>query len=186
MKEELLHRIKSEFLQQKEEVCKHNRKIERINELLEVPEVKEYIQLSDQVKSNEKQVELSVEDMIFKIYNRYLCMIREDETNNIYVYLGTYQYNYDIGVVHSSKDIRVEYNSTNACYREFQDIEQISSISVPIDECEEFEKKHTIIYPKSYLTLKKFYEIQKDFVMALINGNQKSAKAYILTKYNGK
>lgn len=184
MKEELLHKIKSEFSQQKDMFDKHDSKIIGINELLEVSKLEECISFNNQAKENKKQINLSIEDIILKIYYKYLHMIQADETNSIFVYLGTYQYNYDIDVVHSSNDIRVEYNSNNACYREFQDIEQPFPICVPIDKCEEFENKHNVIYTKSFFSLKKYYEIQKDFVLALINENQKLVKTYILRKYN--
>ena len=127
---------------------------------------------------------MSDSDIITSFYHTYLYKIKKDETNNIYVYLGTYRNNDEIDIIHGSNDFKVDYNSPNASYRIYRNIEYPYGESIPISMCDEFEKKHIIIKPNTYLKEKAYYEIQKDFFIESVKTNQESAKQKILRKYN--
>lgn len=120
-------------------------------------------------------------DITASIYRNYLYRIDKDATNGIYVYRGTYKISDEIDIVHGTHDIRVNYHSSLAYYRQYYDIEQIDPINIPIDQCEQFEKEHTILY-LDYLG-RKFYTIQEEFFTKTIKRNQDAARKYILRKY---
>lgn len=183
MKEELLKQLKDELESKKLENQSHNKKVRRIKELLKEPSVKEYIQLMSSIEDDLKQINLSDSDIITSFYHRYLSKIKEEDTNGIYVYLGTYEYNHEVDIVHGSNDFRVNYNSPQANYRIYKNIEYPYGESIPIQKCEEFEKNHIIIRPKSYFKDKEYYEIQKEFFIKAVKTNQESAKKMILKKY---
>ena len=184
MKEELLNSLKEELEKQKKENQEHNKKVRRIKELLKEPSVIEYLKLINLIDGDLKQINLSDSDIITSFYHTYLYKIQKDETNNIYVYLGTYKNNDEIDIVHGSNDFKVNYNSSDANYRIYKNIEYPYVQSIPISMCDEFEKNHIVIKPKSYFKEREYYEIQKDFFTYAIKTNQESAKKMILKKYN--
>lgn len=121
--------------------------------------------------------------IISKIYKKYLCEIEENETNHIYIYLGTYMYSDEIDPVHSSNDIRVKYNSPEANYRVYINLEYPFAKNIPISQCPNFEKNNIIINPSTLFKIKAYYNIQEDFFYKATIENQEKAKKYILTKY---
>lgn len=183
MKEELLKLLKEELEVKKEENNKHNQRIRRIKELKKDLNVKEYIELVNIVGKDLKQIKYSENEIILSLYYRYLHKIKEEDTNGIYVYLGTYEYNHEVDIVHGSNDFRVNYNSPQANYRIYKNIEYPYGESIPIQKCEEFEKNHIIIKPKSYFKDKEYYEIQREFFIKAVKTNQETAKKMILKKY---
>lgn len=184
MKEELLKLLKEELQNIKKENEDHNKIVKRIKELRKEPKVKEYIELMNLVDEDLKQRNLSDIDIIASFYHRHLNKIKEEDTNDIYVYLGTYEYNYEVDIVHGSNDFRVDYNSPKANYRIYKNIEYPYIESVPICRCEEFEKNHIIIKPKSHFKNKEYYKIQEEFFVKAVKTNQEKAKQMILKKYN--
>ena len=117
MREELLKQLKTELENKKLENEKHNQKVKRIRELKSNPNVREYIKLINLVEDDLKQIKSSDEKIISSFYHRYLYQIKKEETNGIYVYLGTYEYNNEVDIIHGSKDFRVNYDSPQANYR---------------------------------------------------------------------
>lgn len=180
MKEELLNELKKEFEQKKKQVIEYNQKVKRIKELAKTPEVKEYLYLCNQVDGMKEQ-KMQDRDITSSIYHNYLYRIDKDETNGIYVYRGTYRISDEIDIVHGARDIRVNYHSSLAYYRQYYDIEQIEPINIPINQCEQFEKEHTILYLDYFG--RKFYTIQEEFFTKAITKNQDVARKYILRKY---
>lgn len=184
MKEELLKQLKKELENEKLKNENHNKKVKRIKELLKEPSVKEYIKLTNIVDQNLKNIKLTDEEIISSFYSKYLHKIKKEETNGIYVYLGTYENNNEVDIVHGSNDFRVDYNSSNADYRIYKNIESPYGEIIPIRLCEEFEKNNIIIYPKTYFKEQEYYKIQKDFFVKAVKTNQETAKKMILKKYN--
>ena len=184
MREELLIKIREDLENEKKRLKEYNDKVKRIKELMKDESVKEFLDLTciDYKVGNTKK--MVTDDIIASIYSSYVYRIRENETNGLYVYLGTYRYNDEMDIVHGSNDYRVSYDSPNADYRLYQNIEQWGCEQVLIKKCEEFEKTHTIINPKIAFSNKAFYEIQSDFFVRAIKDNQKSAKKMILRKYS--
>lgn len=184
MKEELLVKIREDLEIEKKRLKEYNDKIKRIKELMKDEKVKEFLDLTSldyKVGNSNKMV---TDDIIASIYSKYLYIIRESDTNGLYVYLGTYAYNDEMDIVHGSRDYRVSYDSPKADYRLYQNIELWGSEHILIRKCEEFEKTHTIINPNVPFSDKAFYEIQKDFFIRAVKDNQESAKRMVLRKYS--
>lgn len=185
MKEELLILLKEELEKIKIENNEHNQKVKRIKELQKDSKVKEYIKLISLFKNEElKQINLSDTQIISSLYNRYLHKIQKEDTNGIYIYLGTYEYNNEVDIIHGSNDFRVNYNSPKANYRIYKNIEYTYGESIPIEMCDEFEKEHIVIKPNTYFKNKIYYQIQEDFFIKAVKTNQESAKKMIIKKYN--
>lgn len=184
MKEELLIILRDELVKQKIKNEQYNKKVKRIRKLQKDAKVKEYMQLTDFSYDDLKLIKVTDSEIIDSFYRRHLYKIKENETNGLYVYLGTYQNSHEIDIVHGGNDIRVNYDSKKADYRIYQDIEQSFSEIIHISKCEQFEKDHTIINPKMYLGKNTFYDIQKEFFVRAVKVNQESAKKLVLKKYN--
>ena len=123
MKEELLIKIREELESEKKKQEENNNKNKRIKELLKDEKVKEFLDLTGlnyEIGCTKKMV---TDDIIASIYSKYLYLIKEDDTNGLYVYLGTYKYNDEVDIVHGSRDYRVPYDSEDADYRVYQNIE---------------------------------------------------------------
>lgn len=116
------------------------------------------------------------EEIISKIYPKYLEMINEDETNHIFLYRGTYDYDFE---KEKRSDLAIGYYSETAECRAYEDIEYNCLKFVSIEECCEFEDKNTIIYSKD-----NYYKIQRDFFVEAVKFGQESAKKLVLKKYN--
>ena len=183
MKEELLKKLKKEFIQKKIEINEYNKKVAEINELMKDEKVQKFLSLTEMEIEETKEKNLSDKEIISKIYPKYLYEIKENETNNIYIYLGTYMYSNEIDIVHGSNDTRVEYNSQNADYRTYLNLEHQFAKNIPIAQCPNFEKNNIIINPSTFFKTKAYYDIQKDFFYKATIENQEEAKKYILTKY---
>ncbi len=185
MKKELLKEIREEVLNIKKANEERNKRRNRIRELETNESVKEYIKLrgidtlADFTESTTDERTLASE-----IYYRYIYRIDKEDTNGIYVYLGTYRESYESDIVHCNGDIKIGYNNPNAEYRLYQDLEQHNVITVPIKDCEEFEKSNKVIFPKGYNLCKRYYEIQKDFFTEAITSSEEEACKLILRKNN--
>lgn len=183
MKEELLNQLRNELTQQKQAIEKANQEKRRIKELLKSPFVKEYTSLLELEQSDLKLVKKTDKEIISSFYHHYLHQIDPKDTNEIYVYLGTYHYSIETDIVHGSNDERVDYSSPLADYRTYWNIEQPFAESISINKCEQFEKKHFIINPESYFKEREYYEIQKEFFIKAVKSNQTNAKKMILKKH---
>lgn len=184
MNEELLFKIKENLEQEKKRLGEEIEKNKRIKELMSDKSIKEFLDLTGlkyEIGSTKRK---ATNDIIESMYYKYLYLINDDETNELYVYMGTYKYTDEIDIVHGSHDIRVPYDSIDANYRLYRNIEKTSSEQVLIRNCAEFEKTHIIINPKVAFSEKTFYEIQKQFFIRAIKDSQESAKRMVLRQYS--
>lgn len=184
MKEELLIKIKEDLEKEKKKLGEEIEKNKRIKELMNEKNIKEFLDLTGlkyEVGSTKRK---ATNDIIESMYYKYLYQIGEDETNGLYVYMGTYRYTDEIDIVHGSHDIRVLYDSIDADYRLYRNIEKTSSEQVLIKYCDEFENANIIINPKVAFNEKMFYEIQKEFFIRAIKDSQESAKRMVLRQYS--
>lgn len=178
MKEEVLQEIKKELLLKKEEVELFNKTSKRIFELQQDPAVREYESLIKSISGFPRILSFDETNVLRGIYNRFSNTVNENESNGIYVYLGSYYKANDSKI----GDI-VDYNSPNVTHREYQDIERINSIFVSVDKSGDFESKNTVIKPMTFSKRQEFYKIQDDFLVESVNHGQEYAKRYILSKY---
>lgn len=185
MTEELLQKLKEELVVRKQTIEEHNKKVKRIKELIKDKKIKEFIELLNIEIPDLKQIKKKDDEIISSYYSSYVYKINENETNKIYVYLGTYKYSEDYDIYRATPDIRVDYNSKDANYREYRDIEDTFSKTINIKQCEKFEKENIIINPPTPTRYKEreYYQIQKEFFIKAIKKDQESAKKYILRKY---
>jgi len=183
MKEETLEKLRKELTEKKEKIKKHNEEVKRIKELRKDPKVKEYIKLTESLEGEEKQIKQKNNELINSIYRKYVYEIEEEESNKIFVYIGTYCRSCEIDIEHGSSDYRVDYDSESAEYRTYWDLESYSAINVNINECEEFENIHTIICPDNYFKIMEYHRIQEEFFYNAVLKNQEYAKKLVLKKY---
>lgn len=185
MKKELLKEIREEVLNIKKANEERNKRRNRIRELENDESVKEYTKLRGiDTLADFKESTIDDKTIASEIYYRYIHRIDKKDTNGIFVYLGTYRESYESDIVHCNGDIKVGYNNPDAEYRLYQDLEQNSVITVPIKDCEEFEKSNKVIFPKGYNLCKRYYEIQKDFFIEAITSSEEEACKLILRKNN--
>ena len=187
MKEETLKKIKEEVEELRKKNEEINKKNERILELESDSRVKEYLRLRGIRKLKlASPLKEDVKSLVNKVYYRYTYSINEEDTNKIYVYLGTYKDSLDSDIVHGSNRMKVHYNDPKSEYRIFQDIELDSQIILPISKCEEFERTHKIIYIEGYSLWAKFYQMQIEFFTNAVIYGEKEACKLLLRKYNSK
>ena len=134
---------------------------------------------------NEKELREKVKKEALSSYfiERFIYNIKQNETNKIYVYLGTYKYTDEIDIVHSAVDERTKYNDPKANYRMYRDLEQYDTLILSIKDSSVFEKENIIIKPNSIFLEREYYKIQEEFFDEILKSNQKKAKKRILNKY---
>ena len=188
MKEEILIKLREDLKKEKERNREYNEIIKRIKELKRNEYVKEYLKLIEEVYDNLKQIKITDKEIIRSIFeSRYLNKIKDNETNGIYVYLGTFKCG-DNDIIHYFPDTQVERNDVNADYREYWNLEQKYSKLIPISKSDNFENTHTIINLNNEFHTKrynenKYYEIREEFIDIAVKTNQKNAVKRILKKY---
>ena len=146
--------------------------------------VKRYLEITNLLENNkENNSSLNYDNLI----ERSINSIPVSNTNNIYVYIGTYRYNDEIDIIHGSKDDRVAFFDKKADYRVYRNIESLSyqddySINVPVSQCEKFEREHNVIYPKTCLNGEYYYKVRREFFKTAILEGQEKAIEKVLTK----
>jgi len=179
MKEENLRNIEFGMIKQYEYAKKYNEKVNRIKELLESDDVKEYLSLVNEKKPDLRYQNDDITDLFCTYFNIELNNVKCNQTNKIYVYMGSYYAKHLGGM--NVKEIPVEWDDPRCEYRRYQDLEQYSSMSVPISKCDKFEKNNNVIYDNS----DNYYTIRREFASDILFEGQEKAKKYILSKYNG-
>ncbi len=160
-------------------------KLKKIEDLEKNPFVKEYLKLREELESDKDHKYTHMErlndfDMLKLCYNR----VNITETNNIYVYTGTFKND-----INDSLGTRVNYDSENALYSKYSNIELQeynfnSTMIIPVSKREEFEKNNIVIFPKNYLLDKTFYDIQNKFFLDAMELGQEKAIEKLIKKYN--
>lgn len=181
MKEEVLQKMRKEYLSMQKEQKELRRINNRLAQLRENPVVQEYLALSEEA-SDSATVHIFPFEGIRKAYSRYKMEI--EDTNGIMICLGTYQTSSECDIVHGSADILVPRDSKNAEFRTYVDLEKPLSdaFNVPISLCEEYEKKHTVLFP-SPLEAREFHHYLKiSFLEDAFANGQETAVQNVLTK----
>jgi hypothetical protein len=124
---------------------------------------------------------ISEQEMLYKIFQTNRSSIKE--SNNIYVYLGTFQYSYDTDVEHGPCDYRVAREDTDANYSAYENLETEEVLNIAISKRAIFEKENIIVFPKKVnFEQAEFYKLQKLFISYCVKDNQTVAVAKILKK----
>lgn len=189
MKQSILEKIKKECLMRKELKKKYNNDDIRIKELEEKDNVKEYLDLLSKKKDRIKiidSLDLSNEDDLIRMYMSLFSIHRSEicETNNIYVYLGSYQKNYETDIEHGASDYSLKKDDPNVDYSVYKNLETEEEKIILINEKDEFEREHNIINLKGFFKENRFYTLQSEFIKNCIENSQEEAVKKVLTLNN--
>ena len=155
---------------------------EAIEEYKQHPAVKKYLELIKLYEENTTGImyefdKKTDEDLLYSA----ITSVRINETNNIYVYMGTYIKNHEYDIEHGSRDYRVNKNDPKADYMIYRNLELMSyqddyEISIPIKECKRFEDEHTVIYPnRTWLNDQYYLKLRDEFFATAIREGQDKA-----------
>ena len=179
MKEELLRKIKDEAQKEIDMMDKYNEYADRRNELANIEEIKKmlglpYTRNMELPRKNEKGI-------IMSVYDKYACYINQEDTNGIFVYMGSYMpSDYSADEIDDGYpfEIEVDRNDSRATTRRYYNLEGVWGYSFNIEDSEEFERTHTIIFVDD------FYKLQAEFIIDAVKENQDVAVSRVLKKYN--
>ncbi len=133
------------------------------------PVVRRYLDLCG-IGSAASGIELqSLETVGVDAIGTLLSSIKPDETNKIYVFLGTYMYGKD----------GIKAPNMDGEYRKYLDIEQAEPFLLPISQCAKFEKENLVIKAP-------VGEVRQDFVNEALESGQESAYVFVKNKYGKK
>ena len=184
MKPEMLEKIKRDYFKLEKEYQTKNSKMTRLKELEQHPLIQEYLTLQQDLEKNtlQKATEEHCSDFVSEAYAMNSHHIKE--TNSIFVYLGTYKNNESRDILRGPESTRVKYNDPEAEYRVYVDLEKQSydALEIPLQNCAFFEQTHRIIFPKSYNTVREFFNLQNTFLLDAIELGQEEAIERVLAK----
>lgn len=192
MKEKILIEMREELKSAKRDNEQYNREAARLKELKKDEKVQEYLRLVTHYgKDDIEAQEFDEKDTIDTIYYYAMRKIHKESTNGIYVYLGTYRYidlsEYDDGV-----DELVRREDKRAYKREYLNLEQRETISIPIEECDDFESENIILYLSDD---EEYYKndakdnakrIQMEFATIAIKESQERAVKQMIKRYGNR
>ena len=179
MTEEFLSMIKMEVNDKLKENKLYNKKVDRVNKLLQYKCVLEYFSLIEKEPIRLNYMNCNFDDIVSMVFDRNIYRIKENETNHIYVYSGTYKCDDCIDIVHGPSAIAVSRYDSRAEYRTYHDLEQFSEIEVPIRKCDDFEKNNYILFVRR----SDYYQLRKEFIVDAVNLGQKESVRKVLKKY---
>lgn len=179
MTEQLLQKIREESKVEIAGLAEHNEYAKLRNELAIGEEAKRLLGLS--YARNMELPEKSETGIIMSIYKKYLCYIHEVDTNGIYVYIGTYmpsELAHEETEDDDSFEIEVDIYDPRATHRRYWNLEGVWAKSIAIQDCEQFERTHTVIYVDD------FDNLQKEFIVTAVKESQEKAVRKVRKKYN--
>ena len=178
MKDEILGKIRDYAVSKMEETEAFNDKVRRIKELEEDPKVREYSLLIHSINGNPRMISLNEGDILQLAFRQYVNEINLDDTNGVYVYMGTY-------VNENEHEKRVR-EATEDSYRKYWNIELGTYTHVSLADYEKFEEEHIVISVDCINEFELYRNIQNDFLKESINSNQEEAVKLVLSKYGKK
>lgn len=120
------------------------------------------------------------DDVILELYRKYRTEIEENDTNNIFVYIGTYKtLSPSFAQVEAGAPFEelVDRDDPEADFRVYANLEGIWSYRFNIDESLEFEITHTVLFPSV------FEDALEDFILTAVKEDQEKAVSLVLGKY---
>ena len=106
-----------------------------------------------------------------KIIDIVVCNTKITPNDEIYVYLGTYEYSDEIDIIHGSNDVPVSRSNYNVDYVFYQNLEAKNheTIQIPYTKADEFESTHKIIVPQNVVSRQRhFYDLQSEYFETMI------------------
>lgn len=196
MNSEMERKIKEMYLELKEEQkAQKEAKVllqdlkEKRKEQEQKPEVQEYLQLRKQIKEVTEKANAGVEtdQTFFDTLTQYY-FYGEEETNGIYVYMGTFCNKNESDIVHGSHVMQIPRNSyKNFGWNEYKDIEKHyaeASIEIPRRETEKFEEENIVLFPEMQSDAQELYGlVQRMFFQYVIELGQEEAVTRIIEEF---
>lgn len=167
MKEAVLEKIKRDFEEEKSFQVAYNAEARRVNrELIARKKEKGVTPKKLYIDRRTKR------DILVRLLRKHRDEIKLEDTNGIYVYMGTYREKnnfYEDG----PEDIRVSFDDESASYSLYKNLEVDRDILISIDERDFFESSVRLITGN--------YEmLQKEFIsMAVKKGQDYAAKQMV-------
>lgn len=183
MKLEELNKLKEkvkELQSKREEVLAIKNEIAILEE---TEEIKRYLYLFGLYKEKKNDKNIEIDKLTDKrIVTLALGDVKITPDEEIYVYIGTYKYNYEIDIVHSSNDHIVSRNDSSADYVLYVKLESKygEQVQIPYNKADEFEATHKIIVPKNALSrFTYFYDLQEEYFETMVLEGTEAAKKMI-------
>ena len=183
MKEQELKALKETYEQLKTKRDEVNAIKKEIKELEETEEVKKYFQLKNDLKvktsGGDTNIDCFDDKQLITIAVSSIDITADEE---VYVYLGSYKYNYEMDIEHGSSDYPVKRNSPEVDYVEYGVLgsKYNDTIVVPKKELELVRRNHKIIYPEDAVSNERyFYDLQNEYFEAMILKTPEEAEAMI-------
>ena len=163
MKIEELNTIRNSYERIKEDQIKAKKVWDRIDELEQNVQVKEYIELKEMMKKvNPNKKYLSNDEILEICIDGYLSSL--SETNNIYVYIGT---------------VELQEKSMKKKYKRYMNLEaRYDNHLIPIELSSEFENTHKIVNANNQESYKR---LQKEFIKTSMEEGQEKACIKVLS-----
>lgn len=179
MKEEVLKDFRQEYIKRLEENEINNKSLNVLNNRKRIlensPLVRSYIELIKQIEETANRILTTDEvfaDTLYDFNNKGLT----DETNNIYLYAGSYvnEYGYER---------EVERDSSLAEFDKYINIESFEELDIPVEDRENFENSYRVLIldsnvPTRYLK----YELRDQFINDALFEGQEVACHKILSR----
>ena len=172
-------------------IKRENEKIQEAIELYEqLPEVRHYLELKQRLENNKGYSFYGIEKLTAdQILEKVLTDIHVSNTNNIYVYMGTYKINNNKDE-NCSEDFIVSYDDADADYKEYISVELDGSAEdylkmVSCDQSTIFEKKNIVLYPsKESIKVDYYMYIRNLYFQEAIKYGQEKALEKVLYRKN--
>ena len=152
----------------------------RILELEQTSEVKEYLDLVNRINSKHCSKEKSNREIV----RDAVRFSNITPTNDIYVYIGAYQYSNESEIIHGSNIYLASRNDLTADYVVYYNLEAKKyslgfSVEIPYEEVEKFEREHKVIFPKKFNKEAYFYDLQDEYFTTVILKSEEKAMSKI-------
>ncbi len=199
MKEEFLSNLRTEIKKELSGLQEYNERARLSQQRVKENSIKGF-------KLNDGSLlEKNKDQIIIETYKKHIGEINEEDTNKIYYYVGTFKdileeiRDYDsskideyyISYIGDDDYISklVSRDDPEAEYRVYANIEGLYSYRLNLDDADEFEKTHIVIYDEKANKYQssswwRMCNITEDFVITSFKEGQKKAKSLILKKYN--
>ena len=177
MKGDILETIRKERDIIIKTIQRDNKRKKRIKELLNEPTVKEFLNLSGLDFDENLSTLVTERDIIVsELLEKYKEFeLNPEDTNKIYLcrgknYLGVLRNGiYQLDIIGKSESVKCGW---------YCNIEsEIDNYLIPIEECDEFERNHTVIFHSD------FGRVQTEFITCAVNNSQENAVKMVLKKY---
>ena len=180
MKEDLLKDFRSDYVKELKKKVDNDKYLEVLNQRKSIlensPLVKDYIRLNEQIEECKKE-SYSIDRIFSKALLKYVDQGLTEETNQIYLYLGTY---YSDGM----DTVEVERNSSDAVFDWYVDIESVKYIENPVEDRNIFEENNKVVLLDNYHDSKYLLcDIRNQFIHdALCEGQDIACKKVLSRK----